>query len=452
MDVPPMKMVARPESPLLGKGAYGEVVQISEKECAKVYHRPIDYSREAFFMHEIQWLIRDNEPLAAFVQQHIAIPLVLGNVEDRPAISMEMHDRDLCRLVSVQGAIVGEPFLRLYRDVTSGVTWLHKVLGALWCDPKPDNVLLGFDGGWRIADFGVWRGNTEASPRDTAFAPSFRAPEILMEYPFTRMHLAEWWAVGLTFDYANTGRFTFADGLTLNELIAAQAAYVGTTNVPMKTLGMLESMGIGVGYGTLESLEHAPPDASLYIDLLRFDPEQRRSPALNKDIPAPKGNRAHPMFPAEVVPIDGDARATACRVLVDVSHDNRLSCQMTVAAITVMDSVLQQPPGPHSLGDLLMASVSIANSLLFDGEFDNATARYNKVLRELYMGGTGKPAPFSMIGQVAPVVNWVLEHRLHHRLPLGMASWDLELNTSDAVWALVKEPLAFYTAHIERHE
>lgn len=439
---------------VLGKGMYGMVYKLNDKECAKVFRNCADYSREVFLYREAKWLFHDNKALEDFVRRYIVFPHRMTTFDGRLCTVMTLHQGDLFHIVKHEGAITGKKFHQLYCDVMKGSDWLHNVLGALWCDPKPDNVLLGADGGWRITDFSVWRGNTSITPRAIAFASSYRPPEILMEYPLTRMHVAEWWAIGLIFDYANVGKLAFRDdkGLSPWDLVLDQAHYVGTKDLPEETRKRLCFHGIpddleGVLYKTA-------PDAKVYAGLLHFNPEARIFEyEEGHDVPPPVHPEMtrHQVFPDNARELDGKARQRAIHGLLTSGRKNRLPCQMLVAAISIMDAVLQQRR-IFTLEELTMASVSLANTLLMDDEFKRYGSRpmhFSSTMRDIYEAMMRQYPPPTFCFHLDDVIDWILSKCIYHRLPLGMASWCEYYNTQKAVEEIAHTPYEFYMRYLQ---
>jgi serine/threonine protein kinase len=105
-------------------------------------------------------------------------------IQNRLVIAMELADGSLrdrlqeCKSRGLKG-IPAEELLSYFRDVATGLDWLHWQ-GVLHRDIKPENILL-MKGYAKVADFGLARANTgKAAMMSVSFAgtPAFMPPEM----------------------------------------------------------------------------------------------------------------------------------------------------------------------------------------------------------------------------------------------------------------------------------
>lgn len=126
-------------------------------------------------------------------------------------------------------------------------------------DVKPGNVLLGHDGGVKIADFGLAQFVTHRSERvgQVFGTPGFLAPEALMGHPYDPR--CDLFALGVVLFRALAGRYPFA-GASFKEIVVA------TVRNPSPGIDALPA-------GTPPAL------AGAVVGLLAKDPEERLGPA-----------------------------------------------------------------------------------------------------------------------------------------------------------------------------
>ena len=173
-------------------------------------------------------------------------------------VAMELVDGiGLDRYLEKRGRLDWREVVPLAVAMANGLAAAH-AQDLVHRDIKPGNVLLGFDGAIKIADFGLatFLHKLNDAPGKVFGTPGFMAPETLQGLPLGAR--SDLYAVGVVLFRALTGRYP-ARGATFQQLIQA------TVRDPAPRP---------------EELEGVPADvAELVCALLAKDPEQRLAPA-----------------------------------------------------------------------------------------------------------------------------------------------------------------------------
>jgi serine/threonine protein kinase len=100
---------------------------------------------------------------------------------------------------------------RYFKQLMSGLTYLHKVARVAHKDIKPDNLLIDSDDRLRIGDFGssqnLVEGMMEVSGSVSTYA--FMAPELVRGDPNISGEAVDVWASGVTLYYLIVGKLPF---------------------------------------------------------------------------------------------------------------------------------------------------------------------------------------------------------------------------------------------------
>lgn len=198
-----------PEAPILGGGAFAQVLRVKEKESGETFAVKV-LSRPAFACRGIEGQIwaelgalrrcaEDTQGRGARIVHLVDVAEDAGLVYLR----LRLCSCDLQQVADSSGGMLAEADTRRWAaQLMEGLRNLHS-LGILHRDIKPANVLLS-EGAVRIADFG-WC--TDATERSTQLAGTFQymAPEILRQKD-AQTPVVDVWSSGITIFQLLTGR------------------------------------------------------------------------------------------------------------------------------------------------------------------------------------------------------------------------------------------------------
>lgn len=238
---------------VLGKGNFGKVMLVEEKETKRMY--AIKVLKKEFIIEndEIESLkaekrvfqIANRERHPFLVKLHSCFA-----TEDRICFVMEyVSGGDL--MLHIQRQLFSEARAKLYAaEVLLALEYLHKS-NIVYRDLKLDNILLDLDGHIKIADYGLCKENMAYGKTTNTFCgtPEFMAPEILLEQDYGRA--VDWWAFGVL----------------IYEMLLAQSPFKGDEEEEIFD-SILEGQ---VAYPP----KLAPESVSILQQLLERDPKKR---------------------------------------------------------------------------------------------------------------------------------------------------------------------------------
>ncbi len=208
----------------VGRGAMGTIFRAwdprLERHVAIKTLRPDRFpDRDAF----VTGFLREATSAARFLHPNAVAVHDVSEADGVPFLVMELVDgvalADLLtsgRMLSVARAV------GFARAVAQALSAAH-AHGIVHCDVKPGNVLLGWSGAIKLADFGLARAVRGDDPEQGLIfgTPGYLPPELLKGSRYDA--LGDLFALGVTVYSALTGRRPFG-GVTLKEMILSTAA------------------------------------------------------------------------------------------------------------------------------------------------------------------------------------------------------------------------------------
>jgi serine/threonine protein kinase len=193
------------------------------------------------------WDLRLGRPVARLVHPNVVAVFDVGDERGRPFIVMERLSGKTLRDELAAGPLVPGAVRRLGVDVASAVQAAHSA-GVVHRDIKPANILLGEDGSWKVADFGIARAIDTLGPDMTTpglliGTPAYVAPELVAgERPTTAVDI-------------------YAVGAVMYEALAGRKPYDAETPV-----AVLSQIAAGPPPPLPAGLRGADPDLALIVD------------------------------------------------------------------------------------------------------------------------------------------------------------------------------------------
>jgi serine/threonine protein kinase len=187
---------------------------------------------------------REARVAAALVHPHVVQVLDIGVAEDEHFLALEfVHGRDLRRiLVAQRGPLPLGPALRVVTDVAKALHYVHtrcdphgRPLDLVHRDVSPANVLVGFAGSVKLADFGIAKAADQTAHTRTGTLKGkfgYMAPEQCLQQGVDAR--SDLFALGVVLYEATTGRRAFGGSQTfsiMNRVLAGDYA-PPTTVVP----------------------------------------------------------------------------------------------------------------------------------------------------------------------------------------------------------------------------
>jgi serine/threonine protein kinase len=205
----------------------------------KLLHAHIGEDPEFVAMFE-----REARVAAALVHPHVVQVLDIGVAEDEHFLALEfVHGRDLRRiLVAQRGPLPLGPAIRVVTDVAKALHYVHtrcdphgRPLDLVHRDVSPANVLVGFAGSVKLADFGIAKAADQTAHTRTGTLKGkfgYMAPEQCLQQGVDAR--SDLFALGVVLYEATTGRRAFGGSQTfsiMNRVLAGDYA-PPTTVVP----------------------------------------------------------------------------------------------------------------------------------------------------------------------------------------------------------------------------
>lgn len=194
------KMVPDDFEPLkvLGQGTYGKVLLVRERSSGRLYAQK-QLKKASMIVEEkkIQMTKTEKEILESV--RHPYIVKLFYALQDQSKLYLILEyaqGGELFHHLNNQ-AMLSEDTVSFYAaEIILALNHLHRNVGVVYRDLKPENCLLDADGHLVLTDFGLSKVATDDSGRCRTFlgTPEFMAPEILKGDPYD--YAVDWWSLG----------------------------------------------------------------------------------------------------------------------------------------------------------------------------------------------------------------------------------------------------------------
>jgi serum/glucocorticoid-regulated kinase 2 len=196
---------------VLGRGAFGKVIQVKKKDTGKIYAMKILKKTMVFAKKQVDHTKAEREVLSAF--QH---PFLMGlkfafQTTERLYLVMEFfrggelffHLRKMKRFTEEQARL-------FVAEVALALGHLHS-LGFIYRDLKPENILMDDDGHLCLTDFGLAKHlNPNESTHSFVGTPEYLAPEMIEGTGHSMS--VDWWCLGIFLYELTVGVTPFYSG------------------------------------------------------------------------------------------------------------------------------------------------------------------------------------------------------------------------------------------------
>jgi serine/threonine-protein kinase len=164
----------------VGNGGMGEVYEAYDQKLSR--RVAVKCLKPGFGGTHHERFVREVRHAAAFIHPNVVTVFDVGDDEGSPYFVMELVDgHTLAAELKEKGRLTTEEAVRIADGVLAGLAAAH-ARDLVHRDVKPANVLLGADGGVKLADFGIAKAVHDAAPSLTAVndiigTPTYLAPE-----------------------------------------------------------------------------------------------------------------------------------------------------------------------------------------------------------------------------------------------------------------------------------
>jgi serine/threonine protein kinase len=253
----------------LGKGSYGTVILVKQKTTGRLFAQKQFKKASLVVRKRLIEQTRTERDILKSVRHPFIVKLYYA---------FQDHEKLYLMLEYAQGGelfhhlssehMFPEDTVRFYMaELVLALEHLHKHVGVVYRDLKPENCLLDAQGHLLLTDFGLSKVALDEADRCTSFTGTveFMAPEVIQGKDYGMA--VDWWSFGALGHDLLLGRPPFTGP---NNAIIQQRIVKAKLTLPF----------------------HIGPDAKdLLIRLLRKDPSKRLGANLNKDIPIIKAHR-----------------------------------------------------------------------------------------------------------------------------------------------------------------
>ena len=202
---------------VLGRGAFGKVVQARHRGTGQIYALKITAKEFLHNKSAIDCTIEERDALTRVVHPFLVKLLATFQTKSKVYLVMEyvIGGELFSRLENC--AFFVESDARFYAaEVTLAIEYLHSI-GIIHRDLKPENVLLDAQGHIRITDFGLAKTSKEVKEIEGSETPckticgtdEYMAPEMIKGARYGKS--VDWWAFGCLVFEMTTGNAPFKD-------------------------------------------------------------------------------------------------------------------------------------------------------------------------------------------------------------------------------------------------
>jgi len=181
----------------LGKGNFGRVFQVKQKDTGGVYAMKVLEKRKILENEMVDSLMTEKNILQNLVHPFLVHLYYCFQTTDQLFFVMEfVSGGDLLGLIEREGRLSPELSQYYAAEILLGMEYLH-ANGVIYRDLKTENILINYDGHLCLTDFGIAKDGMHTPDRKTMTvcgSPDYLAPEILTEIGYNNS--VDYWAFG----------------------------------------------------------------------------------------------------------------------------------------------------------------------------------------------------------------------------------------------------------------
>jgi len=182
---------------MIGKGAFGQVLQVRHKATGKIYAMKIVKKRFVIEQQKVASTIAEKNILSAFQNPFIMALKFAFQSRSKLYLVMEYYTGgELLGHLEQKQRFSEDEARIMVAELMIALGHLHS-LNFIYRDLKPENVLMGQDGHVCLTDFGLVKQVDPSRPESLTFCgtPHYMAPELVLQNPHTKA--VDWWSLGI---------------------------------------------------------------------------------------------------------------------------------------------------------------------------------------------------------------------------------------------------------------
>lgn len=182
---------------VLGRGAFGKVVQVRKKDTDSLYAMKILKKKFIYENQQVEHTMAERSILAAFENPFIMNLRYAFQTKDKLYLVMDLYKGGELYHHLEKLKRFSEPAARIIiAEIAIAIGHLHS-LHFIYRDLKPENVLMDNSGHVCLTDFGLAKRVEPDEPFSNTFVgtPQYIAPEILRSQPHGKA--VDWWSLGI---------------------------------------------------------------------------------------------------------------------------------------------------------------------------------------------------------------------------------------------------------------
>ncbi|KAL4184903.1 hypothetical protein AMTRI_Chr10g227920 [Amborella trichopoda] len=181
---------------VLGRGAFGKVFQVREKQSSNVYAMKVMRKDVIIKKNHVEYMKAERDILTKVVHPFIVQLRYSFQTKSKLYLILDFINGGHLFFQLYRQGIFSEDQARVYTaEIVSAVSHLHKN-GIVHRDLKPENILMDADGHVMLTDFGLAKEIDESSRSSSMCGTTeYMAPEIILAKGHNKD--ADWWSVGI---------------------------------------------------------------------------------------------------------------------------------------------------------------------------------------------------------------------------------------------------------------
>jgi serine/threonine-protein kinase Psk1 len=271
-DTMARKMTAEDFEPLtcLGKGAFGTVLLVKQKATGRLYAQK-QFKKASLVVHKrLVEQTKTERHILESVNQHPFVVKLFYAFQDHEKLYLILEygqGGELFHHLAMERMFSEETAAFYMAEMVLALDHLHRDLGVIYRDLKPENCLLDADGHLLLTDFGLSKVAVDEEERTNSILGTvdYMAPEVVQGHDYGMA--VDWWSLGaLGYD-----------------MLTGSPPFTGNNNAKIQEKIVKSKLNLPFFLG---------PDAKdLMVRLLRKDPKKRLGANMPKDLQTIKNHR-----------------------------------------------------------------------------------------------------------------------------------------------------------------